>query len=414
MVIFTNLIFIWLLSLTASSTVIYDQNHTISYVTEETSNRQPTTHESYTQSSDVSDLQKSSAAHVKVDQSTSATDTASRQMPQFTAFLSNIYSTEGSNDSAPSLSTTISVYNSTEPQFKDTVSPTNAATNQASSQFSVVSSMLTSSGQKQTTEKTSEFTSDESIQTSTSPIRSTELISTSTTSTKPVENKSMRTNPINTPTDVYKTSPVTTKPQPINTSNPKKREIPAQNNSQNGGNHGKIVAGIIGGALLLMMVGFIFIYVKKRKIKRQQILTKDWAGPSPFLDSRTDNDEVILRSSNRISISSFLPQRLSRRLSLLPEEDQEMEDITEGTTFGGKHQKVSLAPEVTKNGQESNGTTAAVTEMKSTGNATENSVSSSQTNEPPCTDTNSKATDLNENHPPKPPTQSGATGDSLV
>lgn len=409
MVIFTNLIFIWLLSLTASSTVTYDQNHTVSYVTEETSNRQPTTHESHTlyKSSDVSDLLEPSVAHVKVDQPTSATATTSQQMDQFTAFLSNIYSTESSNDSAPSMSN-----NSTEPQFKDTVSPTNVATNQASSQSSVVSSILTSSGQKQTTEKTFEFTSDESIQTSTSPIRSTELISTSTTSTKPVENKSMRTNPINTPTDVYKTSPVTAKPPPIRTINPKKRQVPTENNLQHEVNHGKIVAGIICGALLLMMVGFIFIYIKKRKIKRQQILTKDWAGPSPFLDSRTDNDEVILRSSNRISISSFLPQRLSRRLSLLPEEDQEMEDITEGTTFGGKHQKVSFAPEVTKNGQESNGTAAAVTEMKSTGNATENS--SSQTNDPPSTDKNSKVTDLNENHPPKPPTQSGATGDSLV
>lgn len=410
MVIFTNLIFIWLLSLTASSTVTYDQNHTASYVTEETSNQQATAHESYIsyKSSDVTDLQKSSAAYVKVDQPTSATATASQQMAQFTAFLSNIYSTESSTDSAASL-----LSNSTEAQFNDTVSPTNVATNQVSTQSSVVSSMLTSSGQKQTTEKTFEFSTDGSIQTSTSPIRSTELISTSTTSTKPVENKSMRTNPINTPTDVDKTSSVTTKPPPTQTKE-KKRQIPAENNLQNGGNHGKIVAGIIGGALLLMMVGFILIYVKKRKIKREQILTKDWAGPSPFLDSRTDNGEVTLRSSNRISISSFLPQRLSRRLSLLPEEDQEMEDITEGTTFGDKHRKVSFAPEVTKNGQESNGTAAAVTETKSTGNATENSVSSSQTNEPPSTDKNSKATDLNENHPPKPPTQSGATGDTLV
>lgn len=414
MVIFTDLIFIWLLSLTASSTVTYDQNHTVSYVTEETSNRQPTARESSTlhKSSEVWDLQKPSAAHVKVDQSTSATATASQQTPRFTAFLSNISSTESPNDSASSL-----LNNSTEPQFKDTVSATNVATNQASTQSPVVSSaslMLTSSGQKQTTEKTFESTSDESIQTSTSPIRSTELISTSTTSTQAVENTSMRTNPINTPTHVYKTPPVTTKSPPIHTIGAKKRETPAENSLQNGGNHGKIVAGIIGGALLLMIVGFIFIYVKKRKIKRQQILTKDWAGPSPFLDSRSDNGEVTLRSSNRISISSFLPQRLSRRLSLLPEEDQEMEDITEGTTFGSKRRKVSFSPEVTENGQESNGTAAAVTEMKSTENATENSVSSSQTNEPPSTDKNSKGTDLNENHPAKPPTQSGATGDSLV
>lgn len=389
MVIFTNLIFIWLPSLTASSTVTYGQNRTVSYVMEETSTLRP------------------SVADVKVDQSTMATATASQQMPQLTAF--SLYSTESSNESASPL-----LNNSTEPQFKDTVSPTNVATNQTSTPSSVVSLMLTSSGQKQTTEKTFEFTSDESIQTSTSPIRSTELISTSTTSTKPVENKSMRTNPINTPTDVYKTSRVTTKPPLIHTTIAKKRGIPAENNIKRGGNHGKIVAGIIGGALLLMMVGFIIIYIKKRKIKREQISSKDWAGPSPFLDSRTDNGEVTLRSSNRISISSFLPQRLSRRLSLLPEEDQEMEDITEGTTFGGKHQKVSFAPEVTKNGQESNGTAAAVTEMKSTGNATENSVPSSQTNETPSTDKNSKVTDLNENNPPNFPTQSGATGDSPV
>lgn len=98
--------------------------------------------------------------------------------------------------------------------------------------------------------------------------------------------------------------------------------------------NGKIVAGIIGGALVLMMIGFLVIYVKKQKLQKQQISTTNWAGPTPFLESGADDSQVTLRSSNRISISSFLPQRLSKRLSLLPEIGEEMEDITAGSTFG--------------------------------------------------------------------------------
>lgn len=83
-----------------------------------------------------------------------------------------------------------------------------------------------------------------------------------------------------------------------------------------------------------MVIGFLVIYIKKRKLQKQQISTTNWAGPTPFLESGADNGQVTLRSSNRISISSFLPQRLSKRLSLLPEVGEEMEDITVGSTFG--------------------------------------------------------------------------------
>lgn len=87
---------------------------------------------------------------------------------------------------------------------------------------------------------------------------------------------------------------------------------------------------------MLMMIGFLVIYVKKQKLQKQQISTTNWAGPTPFLESGADDSHVTLRSSNRISISSFLPQRLSKRLSLLPEIGEEMEDITAGSTFGEK------------------------------------------------------------------------------
>lgn len=167
-----------------------------------------------------------------------------------------------------------------------------------------------------------------------------------------------------------------------------------------------------------MMVGFLVIYIKKRKLQRQQITTKDWAGPSPFLEGGADNGQVTLRPSNRISLSSFLPQRLSKRLSLLPETDEELEDMTPGT-FGDKHQEALFAQEVAGNDeQESNGS-PVVPEMKSTGDApetVENSVSgsSSQTNEPLSTYNNSNVTNLSEDHPANPHTPSGAVDNALV
>lgn len=113
--------------------------------------------------------------------------------------------------------------------------------------------------------------------------------------------------------------------------------------SEKGVKHGKIVAGLIGGALLAMMIGFLLILYKKHKLKKHQIATTDWAGPTPFLEAGGggggDNGQVRLRSASRISLTSFLPQRLSKRLSLLAESAEEMQDMQEmtvGTTFATK------------------------------------------------------------------------------
>ncbi|XP_056905562.1 mucin-2 isoform X2 [Takifugu flavidus] len=103
-------------------------------------------------------------------------------------------------------------------------------------------------------------------------------------------------------------------------------------------NHSTVVAWVIGATLFLMMVSFLVIYIRKRKLNEQQITIKNWAGPSPFIEDGEDNGQIRWRPSNRISLSSFLPQSLSRRLSLLPETDEEMEDINPGTTFGDRRE----------------------------------------------------------------------------
>lgn len=124
-------------------------------------------------------------------------------------------------------------------------------------------------------------------------------------------------------------------------------------------NHGTVVAGVVGGTLVLMMVSFLVIYVKKRKLNEQQVTTKNWAGPSPFIEDGEDSGQVRLRSSNRISLSSFLPQSLSRRLSLLPEADEEMEDINPGTTFGDKREAAAASDQQGAARQVEEGTGAA-------------------------------------------------------
>lgn len=50
-----------------------------------------------------------------------------------------------------------------------------------------------------------------------------------------------------------------------------KEQNQTEKKSKNGTNHSKAVAGLIGGALVLMMVGFLVIYIKKQKLQRQQI-----------------------------------------------------------------------------------------------------------------------------------------------
>uniref|UniRef100_A0A8C7SZB8 Uncharacterized protein n=1 Tax=Oncorhynchus mykiss TaxID=8022 RepID=A0A8C7SZB8_ONCMY len=129
--------------------------------------------------------------------------------------------------------------------------------------------------------------------------------------------------------------------------------------SKTTGNHGTVVAVLIGVTLVLMLVSFGVIFVRKRRHQRMQLQNTAWAGPSPFLDSgvqsRLDNDDssdVHLRGSNRISFSGFLSQRLSKRLSLLQGTDEEfrMGEIPTGSTFG----RETVSDDV----QPSNGTAA--------------------------------------------------------
>lgn len=107
------------------------------------------------------------------------------------------------------------------------------------------------------------------------------------------------------------------------------------------GAHPVVVSSVIGGALVLMMLSFLLIYIRKRRLAQQQLASKNWAGPSPFIEDGRDGGREGARSSQRISLSSFLPQRMSRRLSLLPEADEELEDMS--TTFGDRHQEAPTA-----------------------------------------------------------------------
>lgn len=118
---------------------------------------------------------------------------------------------------------------------------------------------------------------------------------------------------------------------------PQKEEAPPGKKVGLESRHAAVVSWVIGGTLVLMLLSFLLIYLKKRKLKEQQMTTKDWAGPSPFIEKGEDDGQDAPRSSHRISLSSFLPRPLSRRLSLLPEVDEELVDINPGTTFGDGH-----------------------------------------------------------------------------
>lgn len=97
---------------------------------------------------------------------------------------------------------------------------------------------------------------------------------------------------------------------------------------------GIVVAVLIGGALLLMMASFAVIFLRMRRRQSRQLVNTAWAGPSPFLDGGVGHGgQVEMRASNRISLSGFLPQRLSKRMSLLKEVD-ETKHLTAGVTFG--------------------------------------------------------------------------------
>ncbi|XP_038549686.1 uncharacterized serine-rich protein C215.13 [Micropterus salmoides] len=360
---FTRLIFIWLLPLTGSSTVTSGQDHNFTHVTAgEVGNK--LTHDQLT-TQELSSLNPLSEVSGKHSLQTTPT-TPSK------TFLPNIQTAPTPNPISSQLNNSIvGINSSTEVTTSATTMETSHGSNPTIT--TRVPPMLSSSTQSLDTGKTSTFqlTSDKM----TRQTQSTNLISTTTSSTKHVDSKSTSTRPVTggDATQSTKSSMAMTKTPFTHTTRAKKRQNSLEKKAKpkQETTHSKAVAGLIGGALVLMMVGFLVIYIKKQKLQRQQITTTDWAGPSPFLEGGADNGQVTLRSSNRISLSSFLPLRLSKRLSLLPETDEELEDMTPGTTFGNKHQGSSFGQVVDENDvQEGNNETAIVVlEMKSTGAA---------------------------------------------
>ncbi|XP_060902166.1 uncharacterized protein LOC132980197 [Labrus mixtus] len=292
--------------------------------------------------------------------------------------------------------------------MKSMTPATTAVTSEASNPTMTTRVPPTLSGSTQSQDTgnttTSKFTREKTTESSSPPAQSTNLISTT------VSTESQSTVPGATEsTGLFKTSKATTKTPFIHTTNT--RQDPPIKQSGNS----KAVAGIIGGALVLMMVGFLVIYIKKRKLQSHQITTKDWAGPSPFLEGGDDNGQVTQRSSNRISLSSFLPQRLSKRLSLLPETDEELEDMVPGSTFRDKNQGSTFGREVNGNDKETNGMAGGNVETTTTGgpqDTVENSESSSQTQDPLTTNDNSGDAKLSQDPPASPTALSGA-GENL-
>lgn len=288
---------------------------------------------------------------------------------------------------SPQLSNWTMAENSTEGQQADvSVQPSTLATE--------ATPMEMSSTPSKGATATPHFTDGASIPT-THQTGTTHLISTPTTPKQSTEKADVQ------PTGPSETTSTTTK-KTLDVTAPGKKQLFPEKKAREESNHGTVVAWIIVGALVLMIISFLIIYVKKNKLNEQQMTTKNWAGPSPFIENGEDNGQVRLRSTSRISLSSFLPQRLSRRLSLLPEADEEMEDINPGTTFGDRRQEGSSAQQVTAGVvQRSTGATVGAPEAKTTDDvAKTNSVhaASSQTNVPTTPD-DLEAVSLTEDFP---------------
>lgn len=130
--------------------------------------------------------------------------------------------------------------------------------------------------------------------------------------------------------------------------------------------HSKLAAGLIGGALAGMMVGFLIIFLKRRGIQKQQLITAEWAGPSPFVQNGSDDDHTH-GSDNKIVLTNFLPQRLSKRFSFLHDTGEEMKELKPGTTFGDKHREEKPACQTSgKDPEDTKETAPVVQEPKST------------------------------------------------
>nr|XP_057936486.1 protein EVI2B [Doryrhamphus excisus] len=102
--------------------------------------------------------------------------------------------------------------------------------------------------------------------------------------------------------------------------------------------HSEVAAGLIGLALAVMIVSFLVIYIKKRKLQKQHITMNDWAGPTPFVSGGADNGQVAPSSSGQICLTTFLPKKLSKKMAFEKEIREESDDIRSVSTFGRHHE----------------------------------------------------------------------------
>ncbi|CAL9684665.1 unnamed protein product [Knipowitschia caucasica] len=240
----------------------------------------------------------------------------------------------------------------TAAQNTETVSSTGDTTQAASFSSSIISTtslfestVQTSSGQTQTDNSVfTESTSSRLSPTAKLSVTTENAMDSETTKLgKTTDYKTQTSTKI--PTDVQKTSREAVKTSTASEPTAETEiETTYVETPKNGVNHGRIAAWIIGGALIAMLIGFLVIWYKKQKLKKHQIATTDWAGPTPFLETGEVNNGIV-RGASRISLASFLPQRLSKRLSLLAEEMPDMNELMTPSTFGVKEEK-----KVEKNG----------------------------------------------------------------
>ncbi|XP_072247888.1 uncharacterized protein [Leuresthes tenuis] len=367
---FVSLIFIWFLPLTASNTVTSGLHNNLANVMASEATQKNFNH-SQLMTQETSILHKPSETP-GIDSTPSTIDDVnppegktSRSSSLQTTHTASLTTFTVNTQTAATPITSIwhdsnSSTSTTEEKSKGMTPRTVVATIQAGkpTKPSTVPPVRSTSTQTIDTGKTSaiKFNRKEIISSTTLQSQSTIPISAASTPFKLEDSKSTSTHPVTSGNAVGSTGPHTTTVSPVfHITNSKKKQ-----DSKKGTNDGKVVAGLIGGALALMMIGFLVIYIKKWRFQKQQITTTDWAGPTPFLVGEDDNGQVTLRSSNRISLSSFLPQRLSKRLSLLPEMDEELQDMTPSATFGGKKQGNTFG----KDGQVNNGSSIVIPEIK--------------------------------------------------
>lgn len=143
---------------------------------------------------------------------------------------------------------------------------------------------------------------------------------------------------------VVKFSPSNSETTPTTQTDTTKTTTPKSSKDKKERHPGHIVASLIGSILFLMFVGFVVVFIRNHQMKKKQMEYSDWAGPSPFIEAdihpnlQTINEDGSFhrQGSNRISLHSFLPQQLSKRLSMLSSMNEEvpLEDTQASSTSG--------------------------------------------------------------------------------